>query len=887
MSRLTSKCLSDFLNNDKEINTELKAKIIRRAAEIKGDTKFKDMLQDQTDFDATDIDIIKEAARELIKDGVMQKRSINIQVTKMKELSERIETSYNKILEQAKRTGHNVSEAEARKMAYKSIFIKLPAGRATGITPIEISKEATRGELLSMISGIVEDFGKLLNSVKGDAMNKKFLDEVMGIDTGDAAVKKMGDEFKELLQYIKKEYSKNGLYIPELDNYFYQKHDISKMTQMGKEEWIQDVINDLNWEKTRRTDGTKIPVEGREEFLSYAYDTLTTNGMNKRQEVEIDDNGKITGYRTNETLQDTLSFKRILHFKDADTTHAYNQKYGYTDYLNVVIESIQEDVMRLNLARQMGPDPDKTFSYIIKKYQNEKMEINSGEIRSLETYYTLQNTDRTDLGNPMISSIGGILRRIAILPKVGSIILASIPDLVSHAMNRVESFKNIPAIAKLPVGVYFLGKHVAKNSWNMIKNLNPNGSREHYIRSLGVVEHTLWRHGKFTNIMDSDANPMITFNKNESNLKKGFKKGVAAIDYGSKKLMNSLYKFSLMNDFASTQKAVATQEILNDFVEYRNIKYEDLNPAILQKFDDMGFEKKHFDALKHFDVEDVEGISLMTLRSMKNYDKTKLSQSEADEVYGKFWAFVEQYRRLSYLETSDYVRAMTQLGTDQVGSVGYQLSKTVFQFKSFPIQFFLERLRPMAVSQTWMKGIYDVSVYSLLSIPLGYATIQMQQLANGNTTIKQNDKIDALFWETLARSWTAGGGASFISDIALGDFSGSRDIKDYLFGPTFEMVSDLGELFSLYATRDIRQAMSIEKVRNPENSSKSGYIKAINAATPFADLWYLKPMKKLLLEQYLNEKMNDKYAKEMREKNKRLKKRNQENYLKEAYDDLK
>lgn len=886
MSKLTSKCLSDFLNDKRELNTELKAKIIKRASEIKGDTKFKDILKEQKDFDATDIEVIKEAARELLKDNVLKKRSLNIQVQKMKEFSGRIETSYNAILQQAKEKGHSISEEQARKLAYKSLFIDLPAQRATGISSLENTKAVAQQELNSIISSILLDYGRLFNNVKGDAMNKKFLDEIMGIDTGDADVKKLGDEFKEVLEYIKKEYAKTGLYLPELKNYFYQQHDVSKMTEIGKKQWIEDIINELDWEKTRRTDGTKIPPEGRQEFLSYAYDTLTTNGMNKKAEVEIDEKGNITGYRNTETLQDKLSFKRILHFKNSDATHAYNQRYGYTDYMNMILENIQEDAMRLNLARNMGPDPDKTFNYIIQKYQNEKMVTNSNEVNYLKSAYALQNTDKTDIGDPIITSIGGILRRIAILPKVGSIVISSIADLVGHATNKMNSFKNIPPLLKLPIGVAYMGKHIMKNSWEMIKLINPSNDRQHQIRSLGIVEMALWRHGRFTNVMDPEANPMITFNSNDGSFKKALKKGVKAADYGTKKLTNMLYKFSLMNDFAQTQKAVATQEILNDFTTYRNMDFDSLNPAILQRFKDMGFEKKHFDALKHFKTENVEGTEIMTLRSMKDYDGSKLTTQEADEVYQKFWGFIERYRKLSYLETSDYVRSLTQLGNNTVGSLGYQLSKTVFQFKSFPIQFFLERIRPMAVSQTWLKGSYDFSVYSLLSIPLGYATLQMQQITQGNTTIEQNNKIDALFAETLLRSWTTGGGASFITDIAFGDFSNQRDFTDYLFGPTFEMVNNMMEGFSLYVTKDVRQALSTEKVRDPERSSRSGTIKAINAATPFADLWYLKPIKKLVLEQYLNEKFNDNYRKEMREKDKRLKKRNQENYIKDIYDDL-
>jgi hypothetical protein len=889
MSKTINKCLSDFLQNDKEISEALKTKVLKKASQVKGEEGqvFRDAVFGTKNIDPNDIDLIKEAARLVLKEVVLQKSKTQKQVDAMIKNKNNVELAYNKILQQAKKLGKNIDEREARKEAYYSVFAHLNSGRASGNPSLEISRAVLEKELFTNIAYTLEKYGNLLNKF-GDNFNQMFLRELRGIDTGNKYAKQVAEEFNSVRDVIRKKYADAGIYLQKNDEfYFFQQHSAEKMTRgkNAKNDWINYINKILDWDNMTYRDGRAIPKEERINFLNYAYESITTNGMNKRGEIELNEETGTFTKNKRQTLEETITAKRFLKFIDADSHHEYNKIYGETDYVGIMVEKTAEDAMNINLAKNLGPDPDKSFDYLKSLMANEKATYNSADLDKLDRLYSLVNNHALDQGNPTVSAIGSIMRRIGVIPNIGGIFLSTIPDLATHIANKMNGLKQIPNYAKLPVGAYYLMKHTIKSSYELFKSMG--FSREHHARSLGIVDGFLWRQGRYVGIIDEMNSATLEFRKDDSLLKRAGKRTISSTDYLTKKITNSVYKFSLMNDFAQAQKKVITEELLNDFTEARRWDFNKIPQNMRDKMDAIGFTEKEFNALKYFETEKFEGNEMLTLNSMKNYDRTKLTEDEASEVFKKFFSFIEIQRRASYVETGNYVKGMSQMGQNKVGSVGYQVAKVITQFKSFPLTFFFEKMRPMFVSQTKAQGFYDFAMYSMLVLPTGYLSLQLKQLSNGYTMVDPT-KDEKTFWETAIRSWTGGGGLSFGSDLIFNDFTGTRDALSYAAGPTGEMLSNsVGFVSRVLNTLFVEGGLKEEKGTNTLNDGNNSYvIDFLNKADPYSSIWFMKPVKKLMIDHHLNEMFNDNYAKQQRELDKRLRKKGQENYIKDLYDEM-
>ena len=119
-----------------------------------------------------------------------------------------------------------------------------------------------------------------------------------------------------------------------------QYHNVPEMKLMREEAWIDFTIELLDKDKT--FDG----FDANRDILKRIYKRITEQS---------------TGDAT-ETMADSLSASRYLHFENAESWLTYNKRFGHQDPVLAMIEGLELQSDRTVLIQRLGPDPEDTYN---------------------------------------------------------------------------------------------------------------------------------------------------------------------------------------------------------------------------------------------------------------------------------------------------------------------------------------------------------------------------------------------------------------------------------------------------------------------------------------------------------------------------------------------
>lgn len=904
MTKLTNKCLSDFLGaksdspEEQMFNQKLRLKVLREAAKITGDNahnRFNQLLKEitenkRTSFSRDELLTAKEAAAIVYKKNIVKQKQIVLQVKAMKTLKDDVESAFQKLKKEAEEINQTnaarklfrlkVDEAQLRKDAYFSIFSNLSGGKGTGFYSMEITKQATERELRQKLSTITIEAGKFTTAAKVSEKSRLFYIEAFGGDSGDPQVKAMYQEYKSYLDYILKEYRLAGVDMHELTHYnIFQIHDPVALMNYGKENWIEFQMNSLNWDVMTFRDGSKIPENKRQKVLDKAFDTITTRGLSDAPEVGINETtGSIKGGKGKMKLSDELSQPRFFIYKDAEAQFNYNEKFGSADVFNTIGTLASNDASNLNMLRRMGPDPDKSYSYLEKSMIKEG--IPPHKVDHVWKQWAEINPTLRDEGSTMIAGIGEALRAFSIMGKVPALIISSLPDAAYAASEKaMRDFDGQFFGKKLFAGY----KNSITHSVNIVKGAIDGFdtlTKVDQVRMLGIYDAANWKMSKFVGVAESAENTTIQYNPNDSGMKKKVKNAVAFSNHQLKRVNNFHYKASFMNDFTQHNKSIIVADVLNHITMLRGKNFNELSGYYKKIFDNYGFTEKDFYNLNNFETEKYGDYDMITFNSMKNYKN--MERKDAVELQRKLMGLVEVMLKRSFMEQTNLAKTAFKTGRGgSKGSIAYQAGQVVGQFKTFGITYLLERIMPMFYSKTFSEGFANATLGWLVAMPFGYAAYAMGSLINGITADTINEES---YGRVAARSWLMAGGLGIFGDIIFGDFSkNGRSIIDYLAGPSGQSLISLVEGVSLLGN-------TIYTDPERKNLSDVNYGKKVKdlleVATPTGDLWYLKMAKKLAFDNAINDWLNEDYREEKERQQRKLEKRDQTNFIYDFYQEL-
>ncbi len=194
--------------------------------------------------------------------------------------------------------------------------------------------------------------GKRKNFQRADLM----IDELFGVDTGDAAAQTLAQAWQPLSRRKAEQYNGAGGNIAVRENWLMpQRHDATTIGLAGFDEWRATILDTTAFDRMTNTDTGK-PFTAREfeEALPEIFETITWHGLG--------DEAGMMGERSM-ALWKRRNDPRFFVFKDADAWRRYHGRFGGDmhpfEMMTAYLRSINHDIAAMQL---MGPNPSRTVA---------------------------------------------------------------------------------------------------------------------------------------------------------------------------------------------------------------------------------------------------------------------------------------------------------------------------------------------------------------------------------------------------------------------------------------------------------------------------------------------------------------------------------------------
>ena len=614
-----------------------------------------------------------------------------------------------------------------------------------------------------------------------------------------------------------------GAYINPRPGYmFRQSHDQTRIREVGFDEWKQFILDKLDIEATFNG-------ADAEEFLRGAYRGLTT-GLHKRFSGANESN-YLQGFTGPANLAKKASQERLLHFKDAESFMAYNDRFGTRDLREGVLGGLEHMARNTALMEGLGTNPvanfDKILTELKTKYRDDLDMFDKLSSKSLiNQLKEIDGTTRIP-GSVSLAKIGSINRAIQNMAKLGGAVISSITDLPSQAAEL--RYQGVP-----------LFKAYTETLMNVFDGRG-NAEKRELARLIGVgFEGMLGDvHSRFGS-QDSVPGRMA-------------------------KLQQRFFKLNGMSWWNDTNRTGTALLMSNHLAENSSKAFSALDPKlqnVLRQYKigeaEWALYSKHgvheggngnkymtTDGLE--DISDAEISAYLQTQTGKKPTARAISEGR-DELISRLDTYYQDRSDFAVPQPGAAERAMLNQGTT-AGTIEGEALRTIMQFKSFPVTMLRRGLgREIYGSADGKTDIMGLVHLMVATTVFGYASMVVKDILKGKEprTFQGDLAKDS---KLMFAAMSQGGGLGIYGDFLFGEYSRyGRSFLSTMAGPTFGQVDDLAEIFT--------------RIRTGEDVGANVMRTVINN-TPFINLFYTRQALDYLFLYELQEMVNPGYLRRM------------------------
>jgi hypothetical protein len=188
-----------------------------------------------------------------------------------------------------------------------------------------------------------------------------FVDAVYGDTSLEPAIVQYAKDHIELNSIMVDDFNKAGGSIKKnKEAIFPQVHDVKSMLKATKPIWMEKVKS-LNYEIRNKETGEPINPVIQETALDSIFESITTHGLNKLRDFEIQRKGG--------RLSSKGSDARVLYFTDAKSWKTYHAEFGRGDIFTALTDNMESMASDTALMKVFGPNPDKVFEALYTQAQ--------------------------------------------------------------------------------------------------------------------------------------------------------------------------------------------------------------------------------------------------------------------------------------------------------------------------------------------------------------------------------------------------------------------------------------------------------------------------------------------------------------------------------------
>ncbi len=622
--------------------------------------------------------------------------------------------------------------------------------------------------------------------------------------TGNADAVYTAKIFAKYAELSRTDLNRLGASIGKLDGWAgAQSHDDMKMIEAGKTTWVDRIIPKLVLAKTFPDISSLDELKG---VLGDIYDTIVTGMPNKPTPAEL-------GQRVNPAnLAKSLGKSRVLHFQDAESALAYRDEFGYGTTFSGMVSHLRQAGRMAGNMESLGPNPEVMFSSLVdglarkisedpnlapaeKAKQTKSLKVDGGSLRHALDISTGMISRPV---NSMGAKIGGDIRAVESMAKLGGALFSSVMDPVTNAL--ASQFRG---------SGFFKGfvEHL-----DGIKTGRPKGEVAEISYLLGegfdgLIGHVLSPHAA----VDGPVGVMS-------------------------KLQEKFFRWNGLTWWTDIGRAVAGRMISSEMGMRAKTAFNDLPANYKHVLGLHGITEPKWEAIRKTEFREVNGKSYVTPDRIRDLPDEALSGLGKDPAAARrdlemsVMRFVADETNYGVIVTDARSRRTTTLG-QRPGTIAGEGIRFIMQFKGFPIAFAQRVLGRAAFGfREGAKLEQMAHIGTLLSglTMAGYAAMTMKDMARGQWPPR--DPTDPKTW---AAAFVQGGAMGIYGDYLFSQVNrfGSGPLETAV-GPTVGTASDFVKL--VLKARDAGLSAD-EKVKAAD------WLNFATQNTPLVNLYYVKP----------------------------------------------
>lgn len=668
------------------------------------------------------------------------------------------------------------------------------------------AKAIERDALRQMIGTMEATNPKFFGLFENNAGVKALVKELFGEDSGVKEAKDGAAQFKAVSEALRQRFNRGGGEIGHLEDWGMPHHHSQlNVAKAGREQWIADIMPMLDRSRYTNADGSRMNDADLNVFLTHAWETIATGGVNKIEPGQFRGNG-MRANRGNEGRQ--------IHFKDADSYLGYQAKYGEHTPYEVMIRHISGVAKDIALVETLGPNPDHAFRMfrdIAVKEATMADPTKAGKIQkqvvSLENLYNLTSGKTLPVASENLAKTFDTLRHWLTASRLGSAVISSLSDeatlyITAHVNNlpELKVFANELA-AMNPANQMekrmALRAGLAMNT--LISSLNRFGQEGLGASFSSKLASTVLRASGLNAITEARKRAFgVTMMSSLGQLTKDFD--------SLGKLDKADHRILLSKGITEAEFAVWRKAALEDWGNGNNTM---LTP----------------DAIYRIPDAELAGLADDLFPKMP-VDAQTLKERAATRLLG----VVLEETDVAVIEPGVKERAM-MMSNLQRGTWKGELARSFFLFKSFPLAM-IERhfMRGMGMETAGGKAAYIASLVAATTV-LGAAALQINEVLSGRDPRNMNpmEKGGARNW---IQAMLKGGSLGIYGDFLFSEQTqhGGSPVASVL-GPVIGMGEDIFNL---------TQGNLVQFAHGKTTHAGAELVRFAKGNLPGANLWYTK-----------------------------------------------
>lgn len=729
------------------------------------------------------------AAAEMTRQAKLKQKRLQLQIEAHDRIENWLVDRLDKVPEKAK------AGASLRAMSEMLAF----DAKGKGMTSVETWSHAIANEALGRLTPLWEaqkGFMGLFGSGQGDA---QIVRELFGESTGNAAAKAGADAWRQVTEELRDRANASGMDIGKLDEWRYpQNHSQGRVAQAGLEKWTEDTLPLLDRDKYIGLDGKRMTDDEVREFLRHAYDTIITDGMNKRELGSA-------GYGLSSRKGDA---HRQIFFKDADAYLKYSGDYGSRNLWSTLTGHIRSISRDIGLNEVLGPNPEATFRYFNDRTKLDELRMEPTKAARINAAAKLNESlfdyvsGRREVVNQKIADIGQAFRNWETATKLGKVVITALGDEAGMA---ATAFAN-----RIPWSQVFMRE---------FKYLNPANSGDR-----AAVMHA----GVGINSMIGNLN---RFGYEDLQLGGGEGKAAGVRNFTSKLATTVMHASGAEAMWDARRRALGsvlmsavgklTREVPN---------FEDLNRTDHGVLADKGITKNDWEVWKLAEPEDwgtgAHGvITPKAIQAIPDEQLAHLGNPDAVRRHAStmLLGHILEETGMGVMDTGARERARNLLGA-QAGSVMGELARAAMLFKSFSFSM-MQKHWARASDMPTVGGSWQYAArLAVAGTVMGAVANQIRNMVAG----KDPDNIaEPKFWGEAA---LRGGGLGFYGDFLYAEATQhDTNIVPALMGPLYTELESVGNL-------TIGNAFKASRGERTDEGAK--VLRYVRGNIPFLNMWY-------------------------------------------------